>query len=87
MIHDSPQMVYSELSRRVTLEGISLDVQIYRLEHCPNWILEVGNEWGSSAICEEVFATDVDAMAAFQSIVQEEGMATFLSRMDTETLH
>ena len=81
------KVVHSDLSRRVTLDGISVDVRIYRLAHKFQWMLEVANEWGSSAVWEELFATDIAALGAFQATVQEEGMATFLGRADTETLH
>jgi len=53
-------------------------VEIYRFESEPSWLLEVVNDRGTSIVWDERFATDDLALAAFEQVVAEEGMATFL---------
>jgi len=47
----------------------------------------VVSEWGTYTEWDELFATDTDALVAFQIVVQEEGMETFLAGDGTETVH
>lgn len=80
-------IVVSDLSRRVTLEGLTVDVQIYRFEDEDEWVLVVANESGSSKVWDEVFPSDIEAMAAFQIVVAEEGLSAFLEQGNSGTLH
>jgi len=73
-----PNIVCSGLSRKVTRDGITVDVQIYRLEHDPQWALEVVNEKGTSTVWDDLFDSDDEAFAAFTLTVEEEGMKAFL---------
>ena len=87
MTDAEPTIIVSKFSRTVTLEGASLEVRIYRLADEPDWILEVVNEDGTSTVWQELFATEIDALAEFQSVVQDEGIGAFLDDDGTETLH
>jgi hypothetical protein len=83
-----PTIIYSDLCRIVTLDDITVDVQIYRLQHDPRWALEVINEAGTSTVWDDLFDTDIEAYAAFSITVDEEGMESFLDEDgDAETLH
>ena len=73
-----PNIVTSGLSRTVTVDGVTVVVKIYRLEHDPQWVLEVVNEVGTSTVWEAPFDTDEEAFGAFQLTVEEEGMEAFL---------
>ena len=73
-----PNIIYSSLGRVLTLDGVTVDVKIYRLEHDPQWALEVVNEEGTSTVWDDLFDTDDQAYAAFQLTVEEEGMRAFL---------
>ena len=75
-----PNIVTSGLSRAVTVDGVTVVVNIYRLEDDPQWALEVVNEVGTSTVWEAPFDTDEEAFAAFQLTVEEEGMEAFLDR-------
>ena len=56
--------------------------------HDPNaLVLEVANEAGNSTLWDELFDTDQDALTAFEQVIIEEGMETFLDGNDIETLH
>jgi hypothetical protein len=75
-----PNTVKSSLSRRVTRDGITVAVEIVRLEDETKWSLEVVNAKNTSIVWDELFATDEDAYAEFERTVAEEGMRTFLDK-------
>lgn len=75
-----PNIVHSGLSRTVTLQGVSVEVLIYRLEHDPKWALEVINEAKTSTVWDALFDTDDEALEAFELTLAEEGIETFLDR-------
>ena len=72
-----PNIVYSNLSRKVTRDGTTVEVVISRLEGETEWSLEVVNAKSTSIVWDELFATDEDAYAEFERTVTEEGMRTF----------
>jgi hypothetical protein len=73
-----PNILYSSLGRVVTIDGVTVDVKIYRLEHDPQWAMEVINEEGTSTVWDALFDTDDEAYDAFQLTVAEEGVKAFL---------
>ena len=77
-MQNEPNIVTSSYSRRVTEQGIAVTVEIYRLEHETDWILEVVNAAGTSIVWDDPFMSDHAAYAEFQRTVEEEGMAVFL---------
>jgi hypothetical protein len=68
----------SGLSRTVKKDGVTVEVSIIRLEHEPQWSLEVVNSAGTSTVWDELFASDEDAYAEFERTVADEGMQAFL---------
>lgn len=75
--HD-PNLVISGLSGTVTQDGVTVEVNVVRLEDEPDWSLEVVNSSGTSTVWDDQFPTDVAALDAFRQAVAEEGMACFL---------
>ena len=73
-----PNLVTSSLSRRVTRDGITVDVSIYRLETQSEWTLEVVNSKGTSTVWDDLFPSDETANQEFLRTLDEEGMAAFL---------
>ena len=73
-----PNIVESSLSRSLTVHGVTVEVRIYRLETDPQWALEVVNDAGTSTVWDTQFDTDDEAFVAFQLVVEEEGIETFL---------
>jgi hypothetical protein len=53
---------------------------IYRLEHDPQWALEVVNENGTSTVWDNLFDSDEKASEAFELTLREEGISAFLDR-------
>jgi hypothetical protein len=70
--------VNSGLSGVVSKDGVTVRVDIYRLEEDTTWMLEVVNEAGTSTVWDDQFASDGEALAAFHQAVAEEGMQAFL---------
>lgn len=78
MTDRDPNIVHSGLSGLVTRNGITVDVQIHRLEHDPKWALEVINEDRTSTTWDDLFDSDDEAFAAFEKVVEEQGIESFL---------
>ena len=78
MTDTDPDIVDSPLSQTVTVDGIIVEVRIFKLEADDGWTLEVVNESGTSTVWEDPFSTDADAFEAFQRAVEVEGIETFL---------
>ena len=78
MTDRDPNIIASGLSRRITEDGVTVRLEIYRLEHDPKWALEVVNDAGTSIVWDDLYDSDDDAYAAFRQTVAEEGMRAFL---------
>jgi hypothetical protein len=77
-----PDIVVSGLSRSVTIDTVTVEVQIYRPEPESQWALEVVNDIGTSTAWDTLFDTDAEAFAAFELTVEEEGMGAFFDWRD-----
>ncbi|MGY6551413.1 MAG: hypothetical protein ACXIT4_05895 [Erythrobacter sp.] len=62
----------------ITLEGVTVDVKIYKLEGDPQWTLEVINEQETWIVWDSLFDSDDEVYAVFQLVVEDEGMQAFL---------
>jgi hypothetical protein len=74
---DAPKIIRSPLSQAFTRDGITVQVNIYKLQG-GGWSLEVVDEEGGSAVCEELFATDAAAFFEFTEGVDELGLARLI---------
>ena len=68
----------SSLSRRVSQDGVTVEVAIYRLETEKDWSLEVVNSDGTSIVWDDLFPSDTSAYEEFERTVAEEDISTFL---------
>jgi hypothetical protein len=84
---DAPKIIRSPLSQAFTRDGITVQVDIYKLGD--GWSLEVVDEEGGSTIWEELFATDAAAMAEFIEGLDELGLAKLIEPEgdDISTVH
>jgi hypothetical protein len=71
---DDPKIITSPLSGPFSEGGVTVDVQIYRLETKPEWSLEVIDSEGTSIVWDELFDTAEAAHAEFRRCVEEEGL-------------
>jgi hypothetical protein len=78
--HD-PEIEYSPLCGSVTRDGITIQVQIYRLEGgTEDWSLEVIDQDDASTVWDDLFATDEEAYAEFYRTLETEGIRSFAER-------
>ncbi|WP_375429655.1 hypothetical protein [uncultured Sphingomonas sp.] len=75
-----PNIVTSGLSGSITRDGMTVDVNIHRIEDQPGWALEVVNANGTSTVWDNLFDTDEEAHTAFLAAVADEGMTVFLDQ-------
>ena len=80
------RIINSKLSQKITRDGMTVDVQIYRGENDPVWILEVIDQEGGSTVWEETFQTEQDALNEVFQTIASEGIDCFL-RDPIEKLH
>ena len=74
---DEYQIITSPLSQKVTRDGVTIDVQIYRGEDDAEWLLEVvDQDWGST-VWEATFASDQDALNEVFRTIATEGIRCF----------
>ena len=79
-----PKIINSPLSGSFTEAGITVDVQIYRLEDT-KWSLEVIDSEGTSIVWDHLFDTDEAARAEFERSVAEEGLIAITARLSPDT--
>lgn len=85
---DDPEIIYSPLSRRMTQDGFTIRILIYRLEHDVTWTLEVVDESGCSTTWDAPFPSDEDALKEAIATIAKEGIRTFVvADSDRRTLH
>jgi hypothetical protein len=75
---DEYKIITSQLSQKITRDGTTIEVLIYRGEHDATWILEVVDSAGGSTVWDETFATEQDALNEVLRTIDDEGIACFL---------
>jgi len=80
-----PEIQISTLSREFTDEGITVQVDIYRLAGSNDpWILEVIDAEDNSLMWEDPFDTEAEAWAEFLRAVEEDGIAMLIGSVEDE---
>ena len=74
----NPEIVMSPLCRKITVDGITIQIDIYRGEDDSGWILEVIDEENASTIWDEPFDTDREALDAVLIVIEKDGIRSFL---------
>jgi hypothetical protein len=84
-----PKIIRSPLCQKFTGDGITVDVEIYRIDTADGWSLELVDGDGTSTVWDEQFATDQGAYDEFLESVEQIGLANTLLADDDEftTLH
>lgn len=78
-MNDEPEIITSRLSRKITRDGMTIDVQIYRGEQDSVWVLEVIDQAGGSTVWDETFQTEQDALNEVFQTIASEGIGCFLA--------
>ena len=77
-MNDDYKLVFSTLSNRITRNGVTVDVQIYRGKDEEGWLLEVVvDHLGGSTVWDDRFPTDVQALQEAMATIEAEGIASF----------
>ncbi|KQQ06621.1 conserved protein of unknown function [Methylorubrum extorquens] len=72
------ELEFSPLSGRVTRDGVTVQVHIYRFAGTDEgWTLEVVDHEDGSTVWEGNFDTDVEAYDSFERCIREDGIRTF----------
>jgi hypothetical protein len=75
---DEYKIITSQLSQKITRDGTTIEVLIYRGEHEATWILEVVDSAGGSTVWDETFQTEQAALNEVLRTIDDEGIACFL---------
>jgi uncharacterized protein len=84
-IMSEPEIVMSSLCREITGDGTNIQVDIYRGEDDPSWILEVIDEENASTVWDDPFDSDREALDEVMEVIERDGIRTFLEG-ESETM-
>jgi hypothetical protein len=82
----NPEIVMSPLCREITVDGTTIQIDIYRGDGDSGWILEVIDEESASTIWDEPFDTDQEALDAVLIVIEQDGIRSFLEG-EYESMH
>lgn len=80
------KIIRSRLSQKITREGTTLEVLIYRGEGDEAWILEVIDHEGGSTVWDETFLTEQNALNEVFQAIASGGISGFV-RDHIQKLH
>lgn len=75
---DDYEIENSPLSRKISRDGTTIEVCIYRGGDDRNWTLEVVDHEGASTVWNETFETDQQALDEVLRTIDQEGINAFL---------
>ncbi|SDG03872.1 hypothetical protein [Sulfitobacter delicatus] len=84
---DDPEIIFSEYTQAIVIQGHHFDVEIYKTTLHPGWILSVENEFGTLTISDDPpYLADGLAWRAFQALVSDEGIKAFFNKNEQRKL-
>ncbi len=72
-----PNIVDSSMSRKIVEDGITFDVQIYKIEGTEEWSLDVVTPDGTSVVWDDLFTDDEAAFDEAVNTIRSEGALAF----------
>jgi hypothetical protein len=88
MADEASEIEFSPLSRQVARDGVVVDMKIYRLRSAGDlWSLEVADQENTCTIWTEDFSTDQEAYQTFVSILEKEGIHSFVDEPSSRRQH
>jgi hypothetical protein len=88
MEDETSEIEFSPLSRQVARDGVVVDMKIYRLRSAGDlWSLEVVDQENTCTIWTEDFSTDQEAYQAFVSILEKDGIQSFVDEPSDRQPH
>ena len=79
------EIKYSTLCQKVTSEGKSVQVYIYK-DGKGGWILEVVDEYDNSTVWDDPFKTDDEALDEVFDTIEKEGISSLIGT-ENDYLH
>jgi len=76
-IERDPNIVDSSMSRTIVEDGITFDVQIYKIEGTDEWSLDVVTPDGTSVVWDDLFSDDEAAFREAVNTIRSEGALAF----------
>lgn len=76
-IERDPNIVNSSMSRKIKQDGITFDVQIYKIEGTGEWSLDVVTPDGTSVVWDDLFIDDEVAFQEAVNTIRSEGALAF----------
>ena len=84
---EDPEIIFSDYTQSVVIDGHHFDVEIYKARIHPGWILSVENQFGTLTISDNPpFFGDVLAWRAFEELLREEGIRAFYNKKEQRKL-
>ena len=74
---DDFEVVMSSLCQKLTADGKTVEIEIYRGD-AGGWILEVVDEFGTSTVWDDEFDTDVAALEEVKATIRDEGIDSLI---------
>jgi hypothetical protein len=89
IVMTDPKIIVSPFSQPFSEGGITVDVQIYKIEGAEGWMLELVDEKNNSTVWTDPFPSDQAAWDEFVTGVRELGLKALLEADETEgaTVH
>lgn len=84
---DDPEIIFSDYTQSVVIDGHHFDAEIYRTSIDPGWILSVENQFGTLTVSDTPpFFGHVLAWRAFEVLVREDGISAFYNKKERRKL-
>ena len=78
-MENEPNLVTSGMSKEIVEDGVSFDIQIYKLEGTEEWSLEVVTTDGTSIVWDDLFRDDKVAFEEAATAIRKEGAIAFIN--------
>ncbi len=76
-MENEDELINSPLERKVTQDGITVGIYIYRSASEVGWILEIEDQDGGSSVWDDRFATDQAALDEAMTTIETDGIRSF----------
>jgi hypothetical protein len=84
---DEKVLIYSDLGQKVTANGITVEIVIYRLDDQTTWTLSVYDQEGGDTVWDDLFATEEDALKEAMRAIDEFGITSFAEGRTNKDVH
>ncbi len=78
---DNKEIIQSALTQSYTVDGKTVQIDIYRTEDHEGWLLEIVDEGNNSTLWEDEFASEQDALEEALDALKQEGIGCFIGAL------